>query len=749
MRLRMRTRRLLALIWIAQGALALTAPAARAAWPDGPAGSQGAGAYQDGEARVHAHLLVDAPQDGGAWRAGVLLESAPGWYLYWRHPGDTGLATQLELSQRGAPLALEWPVPEAFQEDDLVSYGYAGEVLLAAKVDPAQPGLPVHARADVLVCNSQCLPAKFELSRPLAAETDLSARAAVHALFEATAARVPKPAAERGVALEAEFTRVPRAEGEPLEARIRITRCGDVGDCAAAAPPADAAPLFIYEPAPWVVHAAPGELHDGSLSIALTGVALPGSEAEPAALRGVLALRAADGSPQPVEFNVPLPARGAQASAASIAPEAAGAAASSAGALWKALVFGFIGGLVLNLMPCVLPVLVLKLAALAELSQRSRREVWHHAGAYTAGIQASLLALALCVLALRASGRAVGWGFQLQEPLFVALIAVVLVTFATNLFGAFELEFAPDRLARVGENASGAARSFFDGLLAVALATPCSAPFLGTAVGFAFASGAPVCVAIFAAIGLGLAAPFVAVSLSPGLARALPRGGTWMLELRRGLAFALLLTAAWLLWVTARQSGADAALGLLILLLCVAIAGWLFGVAQRARGRLGAPILIAVVAAIALVGEGRIDWTPRSAEAHDDAAPYARAALEATLDAGRPAFVYFTADWCLTCKLNERRVLDTEPAQQELARLGFAVFRADWTLRDAAIASELARLGRAGVPVYALYAVGRPDSPRLLPDLLSLDAFTAALRETASAAETHHASREEAAAPLP
>ena len=728
---RMRTRRLLAPILLTLGALAL-APDAHAAWPDGPAGSHGAGAYEDGEPRVRARLLVDAPDGGGPWRAGVLFESAPGWYLYWRHPGDTGLATQLVLTHGEAPLALEWPLPEAFREDDLVSYGYAGDVLLAAQVERAAPGTPVRARADVLVCHSQCLPATFELERPLSADPDPSARAAVHALFEATAARVPRPAAERGVVLSAEFARVPRAEGEPLEARVQVTRCGDgSGGCAAAAP--SGSPLFVYEPAPWIVHAGPGELRDGALSIPLAGVALPGSDPEPASLRGVLALRAPDGSPRPVEIALPLPARAAQAPAAP----------SGAGALWKALVFGFLGGLVLNLMPCVLPVLALKLAALAELSQRSRREVWQHAGAYTAGIQASLLALAVCVVALRASGRAVGWGFQLQEPLFVAGVAVLLVTFATNLFGAFELEFAPDRLARVGENAHGAARSFFDGLLAVVLATPCSAPFLGTAVGFAFASPAPICIAIFAAIGLGLAAPFAAVSLSPGLARALPRGGTWMLGLRRGLAFALLLTAAWLLWITARQSGADAALGLLLLLLCVAITGWLFGVAQRARGRLAAPVLLAAVVAIALVGEGRIDWTPRVAEAPEGAAAYARADLEAVLASGRPAFVYFTADWCLTCKLNERRVLDTAPAQEELARLGFAVFRADWTLRDAQIADELARLGRAGVPVYALYPAGRLETPRLLPDLLSLDAFTTALRETAAS------SREEAAASLP
>jgi len=403
-------------------------------------------------------------------------------------------------------------------------------------------------------------------------------------------------------------------------------------------------------------------------------------------------------------------------------------------ALLRALFFGFVGGLLLNLMPCVLPVLALKLFALAEISQQSRRSVFGHALAYTAGIQLTLGALALCVLLLRASGQAVGWGFQLQEPLFVAAIAALLVTFATNLFGAFELHFVPHRLAGVGAEASGVARSFFDGLLAVVLATPCSAPFLGTAVGFAFASPAPVVIAIFAAIGLGLAAPFAAVSLWPGLARWLPRGGAWMDELRRGLAFALLLTVVWLLWVMGRQSGPDAAIALLVLLLCVAVAGWLYGLAQRARGQLGAGVLLASVAAILMVGHGRIELARHDGTRDPAVQPFERARLEAALSEGRPVFVYYTADWCITCKVNERRVLDTPRAREELARHGYTVLRADWTRRDATISAELSKLGRAGVPVYALYAPGGSGEPRLLPDLLTLPSFTSALREVAAGA---------------
>jgi thiol:disulfide interchange protein DsbD len=730
--------------------LALAPAGAAAGLPEPPAGSAGAGAYQSGVPRLRARLLVDAPDAGAGWRAGVLFEPAPGWYLYWRHPGESGLPTRVDFELDGSAGELEWPAPQAFVEDDMVSYGYAQPVLLAAALEPARAGAPLRAKAEVLVCKDQCLPASFALERPLRAEADPRARDAVRELFRTTAAALPLPAAARGIEVEARWARIPRAEGEPLAARLRVRGCGAArGGCAALAPAAGATPLFAFEPAPWLVRAHVAEASRDELVLELSGSALPGA-ADPRWLRGLLALRGEDGAASPVEIALPVPAPGAEAAAA-IAAHAPGAGVSAA-ALARALLFGLLGGLVLNLMPCVLPVLALKLTALAELSQRSRREVALHAAAYAAGIQLTLLALALTVVLLRAGGTAVGWGFQLQEPAFVALIAVLLVVFATNLFGAFELEFAPDRLARVGADASGAARSFFDGLLAVVLATPCSAPFLGTAVGFAFASGAAVCVAIFAAIGLGLAAPFAAVSLWPGLARRLPRGGTWMLELRRALGFALLLSVVWLLWVMGRQSGSDAALGLLALLLCVAIAGWLFGIAQRARGRLGVGVLLASVAAIALVGHGRIEWTPQaSAEpaAAEGAQPYERAALEAALASGRPAFVYFTADWCITCKLNERRVLETLEARQELARLGFAVFRADWTRRDAHIAGELARLGRAGVPVYALYAPGRADSPRLLPDLLSLEGFQGALREVAGAEPPLRTARNAAAGALP
>jgi thiol:disulfide interchange protein len=409
---------------------------------------------------------------------------------------------------------------------------------------------------------------------------------------------------------------------------------------------------------------------------------------------------------------------------------------SKSGSWLSALAFGFVGGLVLNLMPCVLPVLAIKLAALAEIAARSRREQLRHAAAYTAGIAVSMLALAAVVAALRAAGTSVGWGFQLQEPTFLVAIAALLVAFAQNLFGAFEISVDTARLGGLGSGAPGAARSFFDGLLAVALATPCSAPFLGTAVGFAFASPTPVIATIFLAIGLGLAAPFAVAAASPAIARRIPRSGAWMPKLRVVLGCALLVTVAWLLWILARVAGPGALAPVLVVLFAIAAASWGLGLAQRRGHALPATAIAAVLGAIAAPGIVTLDLEPNAsaapvAPAIARARVFSDAQVRASLQAGRPVFVYFTADWCVTCKVNER-VLGEPRIAAELETLGYDVFRADWTRPDESIRRALAALGKAAVPAYAVYAPAQPDHPRVLPELLTEEGLVTALREVAA-----------------
>jgi len=685
-------------------------------------------AWDGDEARLRATLLLDLDEERGRGSVGVLFDLDPGWHLYWRNPGDSGLPPRLDFGFAGRDVeqgSLQWPEPRAFQEDvDLVTFGYVDRVLLAAPLTFKGPtgGDGVRVDADVLVCAHQCLPASFALERPFAVEPDPARRAALRALFEDFARRVPAGASERGFDLS--FARNEPTPEAPLRLSLLVSGCPpDLAACAGGGLDPARARFFPYAPEGLDLRATDvAAAADGGLRIEIEGQP-PEDAAAKATLRGVL-VADDEGSAFDVALAFPGADEGSDAAAAGI----------GLAALLRAIAFGFLGGLLLNLMPCVLPVLAIKVFALAEMSERGRGAGIAHAGAYTTGILASLLALGLCVLALRWSGTAVGWGFHLQEPVFVALVASVLVLFAMNLLGAFELSVDTSRLGALGTAAVGLRRSFFDGLLAVVLATPCSAPFLGTAVGFAFASPAPVILTIFASIGLGLAAPFVAIAIAPQGSRFVPRSGPWMLELRRGLGFTLLLSALWLTWVVGRSAGVDAMAGLLALLLALAFCAWILGLAQRGGRRGMVVATLSGAAAVLVAGIDLIELKPAPPLEAPRAGtrPFSEADLARGLAAGRPAFVYFTADWCLTCKLNERRVLSEPAAREALESHGFDVFRADWTRRDEAIRLQLARLGKAGVPVYALYTPDAPDDPRLLSELLTLDDFVTAVAEVSA-----------------
>jgi thiol:disulfide interchange protein DsbD len=372
---------------------------------------------------------------------------------------------------------------------------------------------------------------------------------------------------------------------------------------------------------------------------------------------------------------------------------------------------------------------------MAEAAHVGRAEPMRHGIAYTVGILGSMAVLGTCVVALRAAGHSVGWGFQFQEPIYIAAIATVLVAFALNLFGTYEIRAGAGPLGDLGQQATGARRSFFEGLLAVALATPCSAPFLGTAVGFAFASSPVVILAIFLAVGLGLAAPFALITLVPAWARFVPRSGAWMQAVRAGLGFALLATCVWLLWLFGGAAGTGGMVGLVGFLLALAFALWGFGLLQRSehhRTALGAGLAV-IVFGIAGLNAVRAqipttgDTSARKSQS-GEWQTWSPAAVRSTLAAGSPVFVRFTADWCITCKVNERVVLDNDGVQDALERGGFVRFVGDWTQRDDAIRTELARHGRAGVPLYLLYHPDRPEEPRLLPELLTIDDTLRALR---------------------
>ena len=742
-------------------ALVLAASAARAA-PSVPESALASTASDRGNPRLEGRLLLDrdAVRPGQSFHVGVLLTMDRHWHVYWRNPGQSGAPPRLRWQIPGADVGeTAWPFPEVFRESDafITTYGYTDEVLLASPAvfrAGAEGDVDVQLDADVLVCEIQCIPGELHLSRPIhVAVSAPDSPTAEFELFERWAARVPAPIGARGIELEALYSQSAIRPGDDFRAALAVHACSekDATACAALAPGTPSiSDAFVPEHVGGVELSVTGarrpQFLAGGFLLAMKGHAAPDAAEGEDRLRGALAVTRAGGT-EFIEVDLPLPRAAAGAKVAALdnpwlEPDPSDSLAPSI-PFWQAVLLALVGGVVLNAMPCVLPVLAIKVFGLAELAQHGRAEILRHGIAYTAGVLASMLALAGVVVALRAAGTSVGWGFQFQEPLFVAAIAAVLVVFALSLFGVFEFRFDATRLASAGAASVGARRSFFEGLLAVVLATPCTAPFVGTAVGFAFASSTATIVAIFLAIGFGLALPFLAVCAVPAWARLVPRSGPWTSHLRVALGFALLGTVVWLLWILGRTGGADAQAVLLAYLCALAAGVWIFGLVQRTERASPARIAALALVALALLGLRALPVAAPSgrAGAADESSHselgrrFSAADVESARARGAPVFVYFTAEWCLTCKVNERMVLDDARVRAALARGRFEIFKGDWTRRDEAIRSELARFGKAGVPLYLVYGAGKSLQPIVLPELLTVDSFLDALQRAAPKAE--------------
>ncbi|WP_240046838.1 protein-disulfide reductase DsbD domain-containing protein, partial [Paracraurococcus ruber] len=554
-------------------ALLLLASAWGAAWDNATQAAESA-AVRSPRATATLVAAARAVAPGDAVELGLRLRLAPGWHSYWRNPGDAGAPPEVAvLAPAGAAAdPIRWPAPKRIPTGPLVSFGYEGEVLLPFRLVPPAglaPGdtLAIEAEATWLVCAEVCIPeeGRFRLDLPVEAAGRLDG--ALAPLFTAAEAAAPRPA--------------------PWAARAALA--GGAGSLTLAGEGLSAATVrdatFFPAEGGLLDNAAPQRLSlaEGRLTLALTR---PEGAAAPATLDGVLALTDAAG------------VRAAYAVAAPVGGPVEGA--GDALPLWQALGFAFLGGLILNLMPCVFPILAMKAMALARLSGAARATVRAHAASYTAGVLAAFLALAGLLMALRAAGAAAGWGFQFTAPAFVAALAWLMLAVGLNLSGVYAIR-GP---AVAGTGGGGHAGSALTGALAVLVATPCTAPFMAAAVGTALALPAPQTLAIFAALGLGLAAPYALLGLAPGLAGLLPRPGPWMERLRQGLAFPMYGAAAWLAWVLAQQAGPDGLALLLAGAVLLGFSGWALGQAQRSagRGRLGRALAAAaVVGALALL----------------------------------------------------------------------------------------------------------------------------------------------------
>ena len=672
--------------------------------------------------QVRAELLAHAPEGvapGKPMWLGLKIEHKPHWHTYWKNPGDSGLPTTLawQLPAGVSAGPIEWPTPMRLPIGPLMNYGYEGTLLLpvALSVPAGWQGeaLDVTLRAEWLVCKDVCIPESGDFALRLPAQAATAGHAA---LFDATQAAMPQSltATQVSAAIEGGAL-VLRASGLPVAWQGKTLR-------------------FFPETPGLIDNAAtPNARWDGASWTARVALDPHRSDA-PQAIPAVLTVDGAAGVQVQLKVTTPWPA--AAPPPATLPPLVATPAPYAAPpadiGLALTLLLALVGGALLNLMPCVFPVLSLKVMGFAAHAAEpdARRRLLAGGLAYTAGVMVSFVALAGVLLALRAGGEQLGWGFQLQQPLVVAALAALFTLIGLNLAGVFELGSVLPSSWATARSRHPMVDSALTGVLAVAVASPCTAPFMGVSLGAAMTLPTLQALSVFAALGLGMALPYLAASTWPALARLLPRPGVWMAHFKTLMAFPMFATVVWLVWVLGQQAGIDGAAALLALLLALAFVAWALGspaLGARARGGFGAAaLLLLAVAMFWAVPVLRHEAAAQVPGAGDEWQAWSTERVAHAQAEGRPVFVDFTAAWCVTCQFNKRTALADAQVKADFAAARVLLLRADWTRRDAAISAELARLGRSGVPVYVLYS---PSStgPKVLSEILTVAEVRSAL----------------------
>lgn len=644
------------------------------------------------QGRVRLVSGVTSVGTAAAVPLGLEFDLKPHWKIYWRSPGDAGYPPRIDWagSDNLRAATIGWPAPMRFAVLGLQTVGYEGHVVLPIAASLARAGQPLDLKAALsyLTCNDVCIPYDTRLALNVppgdgapSSDAGLIARFAAH-----------EPSRQQTAALSLrDVTVIPGAHPQ-LELRVD------------ASPPLANPDAFVEANgvdfgAPQIVSRAGGQI---VMRVAMTG---------PRA-------RQADIAGERVDVTL---VEGDRALETAVMPRL-GSPAPDAAFFARMIAVALLGGLILNVMPCVLPVLSLKLFGIAGTGGRERRHIRWGLLASAAGVIVAFLVLALATIALRAGGVAVGWGIQFQQPLFLIFVMAVVTLFAANLWGLFEVPL-PSAVAQWGgaDRGRGLIGNFAAGAFATLLATPCSAPFVGTAVGFALAAGSGATLAIFVAMGVGLALPYLAIAAAPALVAWLPPPGRWMIVLRRILGIALAATGVWLAWVLSEESGIAAALAAAVLMLAVPVALYLLRHLQ-ARGA-----AVAALVALAFLIPAAMPAPPRATPEVDGFwRPFDPDAIQKLVSEGRVVFVDVTADWCLTCKLNERLAIDTPSVRRRLAADGVVAMRADWTRPSPEIERYLRSFGRYGIPFNAVYGPALPQG-RALPELLTPDAVASAL----------------------
>jgi thiol:disulfide interchange protein len=673
--------------------------------------------------QVRAELMAFAPQGvepGKPVWVGLQIAHQPEWHTYWKNSGDSGLPTVLDwqLPQGITAGSIAWPTPKKIPIGTLANYGYENTVLLPVPLTVAQnfsgTQLDIKLKAAWLVCKKECIPQEgdFSLTIPVKSSTALQGKT-----FQAAFDAAPKPLAAGTSKID--------VSGKTIKVSLNGLPDSLTGKTLAFFPETGS----VIEPAGEWTQSWQGKTWTAQIPLSAQRTE------SPAVMPLVVALGEAS-------YRIEAPVKGdwpKVAAAAQIPPalEAALKANATSGAapiqapatsltFWAALLGAFLGGMILNLMPCVFPVLAIKVVSFVNVKDQRTRATTGLA--YTAGVTLSFLALGALLLGLRAAGEQLGWGFQLQSPAVVAGLAVLFTLLGLNLAGLFEFgNFLPSGLASL-QAKNPTVDSFLSGVLATAIASPCTAPFMGASLGYAVGLPAVQALAVFAAIGLGMALPYLAASAVPAIARLLPRPGAWMVTFKQLMAFPMFATVAWLVWVLGQQSGIDGAGALLGLLVLLSLIIWALTLKGTARTVIATFSIAACALFIWSTGQNITKIQENSAATTTLASGWQAwepGRVDQLTASGQNVFVDFTAAWCVTCQYNKKATLANASVLADFEAKKVALLRADWTRRDPAVTAALTQLGRSGVPVYVIYKPGR--APVVLSEILSVEDVRAEL----------------------
>jgi thiol:disulfide interchange protein len=680
--------------------------------------------YQ-GKQLVKAELLADANAvvPGKPFTVGLLLRMAPGWHTYWKFSGDAGLPTEMKwkLPPGWKVGDIQWPIPlKTIDPGDIETYGYENEVLLIQEITPPSKlddsSAKLSTEANWLVCEKICIPgsATLQLDLPVAS-TSQPANTDVFARYRRL---LPQNLAGPDVA-RADWSRV----GSDLRLKI-------ASETLAKYPAVDFFPLPEQETI--VGHPAVQSRNNNEI---VFRIPLESAPKNLSSLAGLVVFAQQPNGDDRAAWQI------------TSAPPVSGARSTPAHGIFTFLLFGFLGGLILNLMPCVLPVISLKIFGFVQQAGQSRQKIFRSGIAFTIGIFAWFIALAVLLIVLKGAGSDVTWGgFQFTNPYFVLALSVIVLVFALNLFGVFEVSL-PQSVTRNLLSTSerkDLLGSFFQGVFATVLATPCTAPFLGTALGFAFTQSAAIILAMFIAIAAGMSAPYLLLSAQPAWLRFLPRPGPWMVHVKQFMGFLLLATLLFLLYVVGAQRGLEGAIWASCFLLVISVACWMKGAFVVPTASAVKRTVVLVLMLLLVIGSGvyfigdkfqSAKIASLDSQIRGDWQPFTPERLQTELEQGRTVFVDFTAAWCLTCKFNEASVLEAQDVREAFQRHGIVKLKADWTNGDPVITKLLQHFGRPGVPLYVLYPA-KNEEPIVFPEVLTkgmlLDKLETVARRVAS-----------------